>query len=219
MFHQEQNKTNKMKTKKHLHTKTEDKENMETATKHQDQLEGHRLQTGWTIWYDKKQKKTQVANYEENLVKLGTFFTVEDFWRYYTHLLRPSELSKESNYHVFREGLKPMWETFPKGGCFIKKIKKIEDNMLGRMWEELLFATIGEFFEDPDVVGVVLSIRPKEDALSIWNKDHQNLSLRFKIGEKLKEIWELPMDSQIEYKNHSASMKDRSTYRSHTHRN
>jgi len=119
---------------------------METATKHQDQLEGHRLQTGWTIWYDKKQKKTQVANYEENLVKLGTFFTVEDFWRYYTHLLRPSELSKESNYHVFREGLKPMWETFPKGGCFIKKIKKIEDNMLGRMWEELLFATIGEFF-------------------------------------------------------------------------
>jgi len=112
-----------------------------------------------------------------------------------------------------------MWETFPKGGCFIKKIKKIEDNMLGRMWEELLFATIGEFFEDPDVVGVVLSIRPKEDALSIWNKDHQNLSLRFKIGEKLKEIWELPMDSQIEYKNHSASMKDRSTYRSHTHRN
>jgi translation initiation factor 4E len=85
------------------------------------------------------------------------------------------------------------------------------------MWEELVFAAIGEVFEDSDVVGVVLSIRPKEDALSIWNNDHANLSLRNKIGEKLKEIWELPADSQIEYKNHSASIKDRSTYRSHLH--
>jgi len=112
-----------------------------------------------------------------------------------------------------------MWESFPKGGCFIKKVKKGEDNMLARMWEELLFATIGEFFEDPDVVGIVLSIRPKEDALSIWNQDHQNLSLRLSIGEKLKDIWELPSDLQIEYKLHSSSVKDQSTYRSHIHKN
>lgn len=31
-----------------------------------------------------------------------------------------------------------MWESFPKGGCFIKKIKKNEGNLLDRMWEELV---------------------------------------------------------------------------------
>lgn len=51
---------------------------------------------------------------------------------------RPAQLSKDSNIHVFREGVKPMWESFPKGGCFLKKVKKAEDNMIARMWEELV---------------------------------------------------------------------------------
>ena len=34
-----------------------------------------------------------------------------------------------------------------------------------------IFACIGEAFDDPDVVGVVFSTRPKEDVLSVWNKD------------------------------------------------
>lgn len=41
----------------------------------------HKLHTGWTIWFDKKPKKTQNVNYEDNLVKLGTFYTLEQFWR------------------------------------------------------------------------------------------------------------------------------------------
>lgn len=59
------------------------------------------------------------------------------------------------------------------------------------MWEELvrtylcpfsqikLIATIGEVFEEPDLVGVVLRIRKKEDSLVLWNKDH---NLRYRIG-------------------------------------
>mmetsp|Transcript_29047 Transcript_29047/g.40881 ORF Transcript_29047/g.40881 Transcript_29047/m.40881 type:complete len:213 (-) Transcript_29047:1253-1891(-) len=178
----------------------------------------HALQSSWTIWFDKKPKnKAKLStNYEENLVKVGTFQTVEQFYRYYVHLKKASELPKESNVHIFREGSKPMWESFPKGGCFIKKVRKTEDNLLQRMWEELIIATIGEAFEDPDVVGIVLSIRPKEDAISIWNKDNHNHSLRVKIGEILKEIWNLEAHTSIEYKQHSTSMRDGSTYRMKT---
>ena len=45
------------------------------------------------------------AGYAENLRKLATFRTLEEFWGVYTHLLRADELPKDSNYHVFREGI------------------------------------------------------------------------------------------------------------------
>jgi len=195
------------------HKKAEKKEETPSLSR-VDESGKHKLQSSWTFWYDKKQANKKPGNYEDNLIQIGSFDTLEDFWNLYTYLKRPNELSKECNYHLFRSGMKPMWESFPKGGCFIKKVKKSEPS-LSRMWEELLFATIGESFEDPDVVGVVLSTRPKEDILSIWNMDHQNQSLRLKIGEKLKEIWELDPNTPIEYKNHSASMKDKNTYHSH----
>ena len=38
---------------------------------------------------------------------------------------------------------------------------------------------IGELFEEPDVVGVALKIRAKEDSLFLWNKD---VNLRYKLG-------------------------------------
>jgi hypothetical protein len=48
------------------------------------------------------------AGYAENLRKLATFRTLEEFWGVYTHLLRADELPKDSNYHVFREGTLPL---------------------------------------------------------------------------------------------------------------
>jgi translation initiation factor 4E len=48
------------------------------------------------------------AGYVENLRKLATFKTLEEFWGVYTHLLRADELPKDSNYHVFREGNCPI---------------------------------------------------------------------------------------------------------------
>jgi len=104
---------------------------------------------------------------------------------------------------------------FSKRRLLHQKIKRLESSAIGKMWEELIFVTIGELFEDPDVVGIVLSIRKSEDVIfSIWNKSNSNSALRFKIGEKLKEVWELDPHTLIEYKNHSNSMKDKNTYHS-----
>ena len=48
---------------------------------------------------------------EENTYTLGTTSTVEDFWRLYVHLRRPvDERPTVCDYHVFREGIRPMWE-------------------------------------------------------------------------------------------------------------
>jgi len=182
------------------------------------QFEGRRLNDPWTFWYSKKEKrkkeygKRSKKQQEEKggILEIGTCRTVEEFWHIYCYLKRPNTLPKESNYHFFRNRLVPMWETFPRGGCFIIRVPKNE--RLVETWEELLFAMIGEAFDEPNVVGVVVSIRSKEDAVSIWMRSNQK-TLRMKVSEKLKEILKLEKNAVIEYKDNSNAMRDRSTYK------
>jgi len=187
---------------------------------------GHRLQTPWTFWFSRKDKRRSNSmtagssgsnatmkeqgktEHSQNLVKIGTCRTVEEFWHNYVYTQRPSNLPKESNLYFFRNQLEPMWETFPKGGCFIIKIDK-RAGALDKMWEELLFAAIGELFEEPQVVGVEVSIRSKEDGLAVWTKTNQK-RLRFSTLEKLKLMLNLV---DVMYKSNATSIKDRSTYK------
>ncbi|EEY52911.1 eukaryotic initiation factor 4E, putative [Phytophthora infestans T30-4] len=165
--------------------------------------------------YDKKMpKKIDVGTYQSNLQKIANFNTVEDFWRHYIHVKRPSQLSRDVNLYLFRDqpNCAPMWEAFPQGGCWILKIKK-KANVLGKMWQDLVFAAIGEAFEQLDVVGIAMAIRSKEDMLSVWNADNSDDNTRFAIGEKLKEILMLDSNTLVEYKFHANSIRDMSTFR------
>jgi translation initiation factor 4E len=197
----------------------------------------HALQTAWSFWYDKKQsKKSDSAEFYSRLTKLGSFDTVESFWKMYLYMKRPSALDVNVNLYLFRDGkhIAPMWEAFPRGGCWILKIKKRKDSgasVLGKMWNDLVIATIGECFEDPDVVGVSVCIRKSgkfrslfpnglyspllltEDLISVWNVDNRNDEIRFRIGEKMKQILDLEPSTVLEYKHHAVSMQDMSTFR------
>lgn len=42
----------------------------------------HPLQRKWTLWYDCPDKKATNQNWDEQLKKLITIDTVEDFWGY-----------------------------------------------------------------------------------------------------------------------------------------
>lgn len=37
-----------------------------------------------------------------------------------------------------------------------------------------MLAVIGEMFEEPNVVGIGMAIRSREDLLSVWNEDNTN---------------------------------------------
>ena len=37
---------------------------------------------------------------------------VEQFWSFYTHLVRPGDLPDHSDYHLFKDGIKPLWEVY-----------------------------------------------------------------------------------------------------------
>lgn len=63
---------------------------------------------------------------------------VEDFWRLYVHLRRPvDDRPTVCDYHVFREGIKPMWEdeSNVNGGKWIVRLKK---GVAARYWEDLV---------------------------------------------------------------------------------
>lgn len=40
----------------------------------------------------------------------ATATQIEGYWKYYNHLVRPHDLPNTSDYHLFKEGIKPMWE-------------------------------------------------------------------------------------------------------------
>ena len=142
------------------------------------------LETCWTFWYDKRTKDPNSnQSWGDHLKKINSFVTVEQFWRIYTHLKRPSQLEKDENIYCFRGLNKPMWETWPNGGVWLRKLKRSEDNgwLLDKRWELLILAAIGEAFENPDVVGIALSARQKEDIIALWNRDQRHPK-RFKLG-------------------------------------
>ncbi|CAM9296036.1 unnamed protein product [Discosporangium mesarthrocarpum] len=74
-------------------------------------------------------------------------------------------------------------------------------------------AVIGEMFEEPNVVGIGMAIRSREDLLSVWNEDNTNQQVRFHIGERLKQVLDLEPSTMIEYKYHKTAMRDMSTFR------
>lgn len=162
-------------------------------------------------------KKTDTSEFKGKLKKLTTFNTVEGFWRAYLYLKRPSALEGNVNLYLFREGpsVCPMWEAFPRGGCWILKVKKktTGPSVLGKMWQDIVLALIGEQFDEPDVVGISVCIRKAEDLISVWNSDNRNEEIRFRIGEKMKEVLDLEPSTVIEYKAHAESMQDLSTFR------
>ena len=178
-----------------------------------------KLDSGWALWYDKKgASKTSTQEFRQKLQKLGSFDSIEGFWRLYLHVKRPSQLENNVNLYLFRDNqLPPMWESYPRGGCWILKVKKKTlaggPSVLGKLWQDMVLALVGEQFEEPDVVGISICIRTNEDLISVWNADNRNEEIKMRIGEKLKIILDLELSTVIEYKSHADSMRDLSSFR------
>jgi len=149
----------------------------------------HPLQNSWTLWYDNPGKKTSQQSWAENLKKIVTFDTVEDFWRIFNNVRPASKLGLSSNYHLFKEHIEPKWEHSDnsKGGKWIVTVKGQKDQ-LDKMWLWSILACIGENFEDgSEICGIVVSIRKPLDRLALWTKTASNEHIQRSIGSTLKK--------------------------------
>lgn len=169
-----------------------------------------KLQSEWAFWYDdRKPHLADYAEYQQSLKKLGSFDTLENFWRHYSYIANPDSYPRECSLYLVRDGATPAWESFPKGGCWIIRVRK-RNTLIDRLWEELCFACVGELFGIPDVVCVAVSTRAREDVLSVWSKDN---SSHFAIGEKLKELLNLDESTQVDYKTFRHAIQDGSSFK------
>ena len=130
----------------------------------------HPLRNSWVFWFRPPISKANgFIEYEKTLHPIATVDTVEHFFAIYQHLKRPSALPLVSDYHLFKKGIRPIWEDEENknGGKWVVRLRK---GVADRYWEDLLLAMIGDQFGEAseEVCGAVLSVRNGEDILSIW---------------------------------------------------
>lgn len=173
----------------------------------------HPLHFNWVFWFMHRAPGSRILNYESSMKKIATFGSVEDFWAVYSHLRRPHELPNVSDYHLFKQGVRPVWEDAANinGGKWIVRLKK---GLASRYWENLVMAVIGDQFDvGSEICGIVLSIRGAEDILSIWNQSAHEGRINLKIRDTMKRILSLPADTIMEYKTHNDALKDNTSFR------
>ena len=162
----------------------------------------HPLHQPWCLWYDSK-KTAKESDWEHSLVQVSTLNTVEDFWIVQHHTKKPSHLDIGSNYHLFRTGVKPMWEdpANVQGGKWVATIaSKDELARLDTLWEELLMSAIGEYLDSGDeVVGVVLGKRRAQVKLAVWTKSKENLEMLQQLGKTFRKELGLEAGTAVEF--------------------
>merc|ERR1712012_111934 len=174
----------------------------------------HRLQSPYCLWYSRKSSsKSHQSSFDQNLVLVGSFASCEQFWNLYSRLIRPGELTSHSDFHLFKKGIKPLWEDEANryGGKWIVRLRK---GLASRCWENLIMAMLGEqFMVGEEICGAVVSVRYQEDILSIWNKSANDTGVTNRIRDTFRRVLNLPPGTTIEYKAHNDSIKDNSSFR------
>ncbi|GLT62900.1 hypothetical protein SLA2020_355020 [Shorea laevis] len=173
----------------------------------------HPLKHKYVFWYTRRTPGSRQTSYEDNIKQIVDFSTVEGFWVCYCHLARPSSLPSPTDLHLFKEGIRPLWEDSAnsKGGKWIIRFKKV---VSGRFWEDLVLALVGDQLDYGDnICGAVLSIRFNEDILSVWNRDASDHQAVMALRDSIKRHLKLPHSYVMEYKPHDASLRDNSSYR------
>ncbi|KAF7974985.1 hypothetical protein HWV62_10737 [Athelia sp. TMB] len=171
----------------------------------------HPLQFPWTIYHDCKNKvpftpapvtatsetapfsAVDTGEYEAGLTVIGEFETVETFCRYFNWLKLPSKLERNSNYHLFKSGIKPMWEdeANANGGKWVLTMKN-NPGLLDRCWSWLAMALVGEELEDgDDICGAVVSLRSKVDRIQVWTRNKDDIERLNGIGKKLVKLLDI----------------------------
>ena len=95
-----------------------------------------KLATSLKFWYQYKPTK---ENFNESLIPIATFDTVEDFWALYQHFNRPSNLEDNTYLYLFQDTIKPVWEDDANlnGGTFVLRFDKGKSD---KVWEDMLLA-------------------------------------------------------------------------------
>ncbi|KAL8287421.1 hypothetical protein RQP46_003279 [Phenoliferia psychrophenolica] len=170
----------------------------------------HPLYSKWQLWFDSASKQDKAKSWDDALVKVIAFDSVEEFWGLYNNIVPPSLIHPNSNYYLFKEGVKPAWEDSAnsKGGKWSVQLPRGKySEAIDNYWLYTMLAAIGETFETPfgppssspsplpsafsdEVTGVIVSARKAFYRINIWTRTAtmadeekiKNIGKHFKMG-------------------------------------
>jgi len=212
----------------HAHAHGEGREGEEDVPN----LHVHPLRNTWVFWFRQQRAPgNKIISYEEGIKRVAAFSSVESFWSLHTHLAPPSLLTPTTDYLLFHAAItRPVWEDPLNitGGKWIIRLRK---GVADRVWENLVCAVVGDMFADsssedgsdieaednpdgyPEICGCTISVRQSEDIISLWNRVDQDVRVRERIRDTLRQVLNIPASTIMEYKSNNDSMQDKSSFR------
>ncbi|KNC86647.1 hypothetical protein SARC_01226 [Sphaeroforma arctica JP610] len=176
----------------------------------------HPLSARWVLWFDIPKHKVEAANWMATLKTVYTITTIEEFWGVINNMAKASQLPAGSNFHFFKEGVKPMWEDPENlhGGKWIisTPVQSGKDGVLDRMWIDTMLAVIGQVLTDSEseVCGCVCSPRKAQNRIALWTKSGDQRKIQEDIAKKWKVICQY--EAGLSYQVHSEASKRNSSF-------
>ena len=171
------------------------------------------LNSTWTFWYASRKEKDHHIPYSDRLTKIAEFNNLQDFFKYYIYLKPVNEIERNVDIGLFKEGYKPLWESCPDSGCWLLRFKRTADlKEINLKWEKVIFSLISEQFDEPHMLGAVLSI------IEIWFNYFKYDKIKNMVAVKFGKLIlgdqnETEYSATLYFKDNSQSMLDKSTLR------
>ena len=148
---------------------------------------------------------------------LNKFDTIEDFWRYFNNIPKPTEFFKKDettkyindkyihSWSIFREGIEPAWEderNINGGEVNLRSFSSMEE--IDKLWEHCIVVVLGEM---TDYSKNITGIRVVDSSnhykfmhrIEIW---YDSIKIEEKIKKDVYSIFEFPKKGNIIYKGH-----------------
>ncbi|RKU48340.1 eukaryotic translation initiation factor 4E [Coniochaeta pulveracea] len=190
----------------------------------------HPLANRWTLWFTKP-ASGKGDNWNDLLKEVITFESVEEFWGVYNNIAPVSSLALKSDYHLFKEGVRPEWEDPQNkhGGKWSYSFKDKRSVDIDELWLHTMLAAIGETLEDEEdgeVMGVVVNVRKAFFRIGVWTRTvgksipgrgdgdvaggkgrspEKGREILLSIGRRFKEVLKLQPAELLEFSGHTDS--------------
>ncbi|KAH9360247.1 hypothetical protein HPB48_019835 [Haemaphysalis longicornis] len=157
----------------------------------------------WCLWF---QGNDERRSWEDNLMEVTSFQTLEDFWTLHNHIERASNLHQGCAYALFRYGIEPSMggPRNRNGGQWIFTVERGRRD-LDSTWLQVLLCLVTDKFGEhsADVCGAVLQVRSEDDVIAVWTTNKRNEVANIAVGRTLEEQLMLLPGEVITFRSHA----------------
>lgn len=160
----------------------------------------HKLQNRWKLW---------LALPGGDVTEVTTIETVEDFWTM-MHWLEPvSNIPQKTDYYLFKEGIRPVWEDpMNENGGGWEVFPELDNDVLNKIWTELWIAIIAEQFGEKEsaiICGARVGPRSQRVRYALWTSPYDDEEGNMSIGRTFQKVVRAhaSFDPALTYKKHT----------------